>query len=324
MQADTTKTQGDAKVQVAAERLQRLRGYLALDPHNHSLLIDTAGAAIAANAWEEANGLAERCAEAGAPLPVRLRVQVLHHLGRLDEALALGAGDAAGDAKDPDLLGALSLVAMDARDIALSRRYAEQAGAGADALSTLGLLALDDGEAEAAERLLDDALRQRPDHPRALLGKGLKMLVGDGDPRAAAALLDRGAAAFGLHIGSWLAAGWAHLIAGDFTAARDRFERALALDDRFAETQGSLAVLDLAEGRADAAKRRADTALRLDRNCLSAALATSLILERAGKASVAERVREATLARPLAPGGRSIAEAMAVLGLGGRRALNRR
>ena len=51
------------------------------------------------------------------------------------------------------------------------------------------------------------------------------------------------------HIGSWVAAGWAHVIAGDRAAGRARFERALALDDRFAETQGALAVLDVVEGQ---------------------------------------------------------------------------
>ncbi|MBX9645216.1 MAG: tetratricopeptide repeat protein, partial [Novosphingobium sp.] len=99
-----------------------------------------------------------------------------------------------------------------------------------------------------------------------------------GQDAAAAALdLDRGAQQFGDQIGSWIAAGWAHYLAGEVDAAAQRFERALAIDHNFAESHGSLAVIDAARGDNESARRRMQTALRLDRQCFSAVMAKVML-----------------------------------------------
>jgi tetratricopeptide (TPR) repeat protein len=266
--------------------------------------------------WEGALGLLDDAAVGAVPEAATLRIQMLHRLGRLDEALALGAGYAEARPDDQALMSALAIAAMDDERKDLARIYALRGGASHEALATLGALSLDASRVEEAARLFDQALAARADSARGLMGKGLCLMVG-GDPAGGAAYLDRSAEAFGSHIGTWVAAGWAHLTSGDIPGARQRFETALALDERFAESQGALAVLDVMEGDLEGGRRRAEVAFRLDRNCLSAALARSLLAERAGDARTAERIRAMALNTPLGEDGRTLAQAIAAFGARG-------
>jgi len=61
-------------------------------------------------------------------------------------------------------------------------------------------------------------------------------------------------------------------------------------------------------------RRESEIAVRLDRNSLGGALATSMLLDRSGKADAARRVRETALSTPLGPDGRTIAQALAGFG----------
>lgn len=260
--------------------------------------------------WPGALDLLDDAVVAAVVDAAALRIRMLHHLGRLDEALELGARYASARPDDAALMGTLAIAAMDNEQPELARAYALRSGDNPEGLATLGALSLNQSRVEEAIELFDRALAVRADSARGLMGKGLSLMV-SGDPRAAADYLDRSAEVFGTHIGTWIAAGWAHFVTGDYQGARERFDRALALDDRFAESQGALAVVDLVEGHLDEAKRRAEVALRLDRNCLSAALARSLLAERAGDAKMAERIRSIALNTPLGADGRTIAQAIA-------------
>jgi tetratricopeptide (TPR) repeat protein len=246
-----------------------------------------------------------------------LKVRSLHKLERLDEALEVGATLLERRPDDARLAGALALAALDAERTDLAAAYAARAGEHPDGLSTLGALALDGGDLAGSAALFDRALALRPEDGRALVGKGLSLLV-EQDPRAVD-YLDRGADAFGDHLGSWIAAGWAYFSRGDMKASRARFERALELDDTFAETHGSLAVLDLVGGDIEGAKKRTQIALRLDPKCFSGALAQTLLLAAAGDAEKAERVRDLALSAPIGADGRTLAQAIAMFGtrLGG-------
>ena len=73
------------------------------------------------------------------------------------------------------------------------------------------------------------------------------------------------------------------------------------------------------EGDLENARRRTDVALRLDRQCFSAALAKSLLLASGGDTRSAERVREIALNTPLGPDGMTIAKAMVNIGFATRR-----
>jgi tetratricopeptide (TPR) repeat protein len=264
-------------------------------------------------AWDQAETLLDAATLAAAPEGARLRIQALHHLGRLDEALELGEQRLAAGQTDEPLVAALTLAALDAEAFAKAERYAAMIPDSAPALAAQGLLALNAERAERAEGLFDAALVRAPDDGRALLGKGLSLLA-LGEYADAALWLDRASQAFESHLGSWIAAGWAHFAAGDLTQARARFETVLALDDTFSEAHGGLAVLDLIEGRVDTAEPRAQRALRLDRQGFSAALATSLLAEQRGDLDTAQRVRDRALNAPAGPGGRTILQSMATIG----------
>jgi tetratricopeptide (TPR) repeat protein len=207
-----------------------------------------------------------------------LKVQLVHEAGQFEDALALGQAALARHPDDPGLLAAMATLAIDVEDAELARRCAEQAGDHPEALAVCALLELQDGKSQAARQLFDRSLSQREHNPRAWIGRGLAALL-EHAPVEAAHDIDRGAQQFGDHIGSWIAAGWAHFVSGDLAAAQRRFERALALDHNFAESQGSLAVLAVLQDDREEARRKAMTALRLDRECFSAALALAMLDE---------------------------------------------
>jgi Tfp pilus assembly protein PilF len=263
--------------------------------------------------WAGASELLDESVAAAIPAAATLKVQMLHHLGEVEDALAWGAGFVDRYPNDLALLGALSAVAMDAEELELAAGYAERAGESPEGLATLGMLRLDQAGLEAAEQSFDRALSANGDCARALLGKGLVGLARS-DSAAAASYLDRAASFYGDHLGSWVAAGWAYFTAGDLVRARQRFETAVAVDGTFAEAQGGLAVIDVIEGRLDEGRRRAQTALRLDRMCFSGVLARSLLLEAEGETAAAERLRNAALNVPVGPSGQTIAQMAALLG----------
>lgn len=247
------------------------------------------------------------------PRAAALKVQALHHLGDLTGALEFGQALLDRLPHDNALLGALSVAAMDADDYALAASLAERATGGSDALTTRGLVALNDDDAPGALMLFDQALAERKDAPRALLGKGLSLLTA-GNVDGAAPYLERGAEVFGNHPGSWIAAGWAQFLRGNLVAARKNFEAALHHDESFAETHGALAVVDLSEGRIDSAKRRTEIALRLDKESFSAALAKIILLQMQGNPELASRIRERALNLPVGVNGKTLAQAIAGIG----------
>jgi tetratricopeptide (TPR) repeat protein len=267
---------------------------------------------------EAALSLLDEEAIDAAPRAAALKVRALHHLGRLEEALAVGQGLAERFPEDRELMGALASIAIDSEEAELAAYYAAQAGDSDEALAARGVLSLDEDRLEESLGLFSQALRSNPDNARANIGLGAGLMAG-GDPAAALPYLERGAEIFRDHPGSWIAAGWAHFLAGDHAASRERFERALACDENFAESHGALAVVDLAEGKGESARRRTEIALRLDRNCFSAALARTMMLEAEGKGAAAEAIRKAALSTPVGPGGKTIAAAMAAFGATARR-----
>ena len=248
------------------------------------------------------------------PRAAALKVQTLHHLGQIEEALACGQGMAERFPGNDALLGALSVAAMDADDIELAGHYAGQASGGADAWTTQGLIRLNEDDVAGSMEYFDRALGEHPDAPRAWLGKGLGLLAA-GEISEAMVALERGAEIFGTHLGSWIAVGWTQFIAKDLKAARATFEKALALDENFAETHGALAVLDIADGQLESAKRRADVAFRLDRECFGAMLAKMLLQQAGGNAAAAQRIWDRAMHLPAGANGKTLAQSMIGLGM---------
>ena len=148
------------------------------------------------------------------------------------------------------------------------------------------------------------------------MGRGLSLMMSENRAGAVDAI-DRAAVLFETHIGSWIASGWAHFLNDDQVKARASFERALAIDPNFSETYGGLAVLDIASGDMESAKRNSEIALKLDRASLGGTLAQTLLLERSGDHEKAARIREIALATPIGPDGRTIAQALMGMGFKG-------
>lgn len=243
------------------------------------------------------------------PQAAMLDMQIAHELGRF--------GDAESKmndyiAKHPDyapLQAAVSVLAMDVDRPDLAREAATKAGAHPDALTTLGSLNLGEHELDEAQAQFERALAMRRRNPRAEIGLGLVSLARQ-DYSDAAAAIDRGAEQFVDHLGSWIAAGWAHLLAGDSKTAKERFQKALDSDDTFAEAHGSLAVLDVMGGDIEEGKRKAEIAVRLDRSSFSGALAGILIANASDNADVGDRILQRTLSARILPNGDTLEQAL--------------
>lgn len=248
------------------------------------------------------------------PQAATLEVQLLHGRGDFELAADRARHHLTIHPDDQGLNAATSVLALDVEDDVLARSTAARGGDHPDALATRGTLALGDERATEAFDQFDQAIARNDKSPRAWVGRGLARLM-TGDNEHAPADMDRGAELFEDHLGSWIAAGWAYVVTGDFDMARKRFEKALALDGSFAEAQGSLAALNAMEGKIEVAERGARTALRLDRECFSAALAMTLISSGRGDPDKARQIFRTAIDTPISAGGRTIAQAMARMGL---------
>lgn len=248
------------------------------------------------------------------PQAAMLEVQIMHQLGKFEEAGIRAKQHLETHPDDTGLAAAISVLAMDNDDEELARLCAQKGGDHPDALTTLATLALDDDDSEQALELFDKALAINPHGPRTWIGKGLAQLA-SGDTKDAAKNIDHGAEMFGSHLGSWIASGWAYFIMDDLETSRERFEHALGIDDTFAETHGSLAVLNVLSGNIDQAKTGVRTAMRLDRECFSAALAQTLIFSSQGNPDAAKKIFDRAINTPIDGSDRTIAKSLVRMGL---------
>lgn len=266
-----------------------------------------------AKRFDEALAALDSATSTALPQAAQLEVQLLHQLGQFDLAGERARTLIALHPEHRGLNAIVSTLAIDIEDTDLAARTARMAGDHPDALTTLGTLALGEDDPAAAAELFEAALARAPGAPRAWIGLGLTRMLG-GDQGEAARDLDKGAEMFGTHLGSWIAAGWAHVLAGDRAAGRVRFEKALALDDNFGEAQGSIAVIELLEGHIEEARRRTAIAQRLDRESFSAALASMLLAAGEGNSERAAKIFETALHTPIGDDGKTLAHSLAKLG----------
>jgi tetratricopeptide (TPR) repeat protein len=283
---------------------------LATSGSDPALKFNLAWAKAMTNQWPAALALLDEATLAASPRAPSLKIHAMHHLNMYEEGLAAGEHLAQRFPDNHALMGALATLAMDAEKPDLALQYAKRAGQDPEGEAALGFLLLGENNAIQSMELFDRAISAQPGSPRAWLGKGLSLLA-SGQAESAADAIDRGAEMFGTHLGSWVASGWAHFIAGDRAKARASFERAISVDPNFSESHGGLAVLDVAEGRIQAAKRECEIALRLDKNCFGGALAKSLLLQQGGHAQAAQKVREMAMSVPIGVKGQTIAQALA-------------
>jgi tetratricopeptide (TPR) repeat protein len=248
------------------------------------------------------------------PQAATLDLQLAHHLGDFEEAEAKIPHYLARFPDYPPLNAAIALLAMDMDRPELAREAALRGGEHPDALAALGTFELGDNRHDEARELFVRSLAIRAHNARANIGLGLVNLA-TGNSADALEHLDRGAEQFGDHLGAWLAAGWAHCLAGDATGARERFETALRHDDTFGEAQGSLAAIEAMAGNFEAAKQRLEIARRLDREAFSVAFTAMILAAADGDQAKAQRIFEIASKQPLGPGGSTLAEALAKMAM---------
>lgn len=279
-------------------------------PDNSSLVFNCAWALSLCQRLDDASALLTDELIGELPQAAALKVQLAHETGEFDQAFALAKTAITEFPEYGPLLAAGAVLAMDMDEVDLAREWASSAPEQPDSQTTLGMLALADNDRARAERLFSQALAVRPNSPRAVIGTGLAALA-SGQHTEAAKRLDQGAQMFGSHLGSWIAAAWAHLLAGDGATARARLERAMQEDANFAETHGSLAVLDMIDGKLDDAQRRAETALRLDRKSVSGGFAKALLYAAAGDDEKAQKIISLALSQPALPDGTTLGQMIA-------------
>jgi Tfp pilus assembly protein PilF len=290
----------------------RFKGLLERRPDDPSLRFNLAWSQALAGDFEKARGTLDQATIETLPQAAMLDLQVDHQLGEFAQAEEKLHGYLQRYPEYGPLQAAASVLAMDLEDVELARACASKAPDHPDAMATLGSLDLAENRLEVARERFERSIAIKTTNPRAHIGLGLTELA-SGHAAGAAEHLDRGAEQFGDHLGSWIAAGWAHYLAKDSATARARFETALALDDTFGEAHGSLAALDAAEGDMGSAQRRMEVARRLDGESFSAALAGVLLASAAGDSGKAQKIFEFAASQPLTHDGRTLLQALAAI-----------
>lgn len=274
-------------------------------PDDAALRFNLAWSLALGKDFERAQSKLDEATIISLPQAAVLDLQLSHQQGDFDGAAEKVAGYLAAHGTYPPLQAAISVLAMDLDDEGLAREAALAGGDHPDALATLGTLALGEGDPATAREILERSLAQNPQSPRALMGLGLANLA-LGNANDALQQVDRGAELFEDHLGSWIAAGWAHLVAGDRDTAEHRFATAMRLDDNFAECHGSLAVIAALNGDRTGAEQAIQIARRLDRQSFSAGFAQMLLVASDGNADGAREMLEKALDQPLAADGRTL------------------
>jgi tetratricopeptide (TPR) repeat protein len=197
-------------------------------------------------------------------LPWLLRA--LHQSG--DPAAACEAWHQAPDsARSAEAAGVASLAFFDTNDHEQAAGLATACLAQyPDCIEALVVRAAEDllrGDAGTALPMLDRAVALNPGDGRVWSTFATAQLA-RGDVEAALAAYERATQTFTEHIGTWSGMAWAHIIRRDFASARRCLERAMAIDDRFGETHGGLAVICALQDQREEAERLIITARRLD------------------------------------------------------------
>ncbi|CAM3743734.1 CDC27 family protein [Parendozoicomonas haliclonae] len=236
-----------------------------------------------------------------------LLVRCLHQTGDLDEALAALSDVHADEAVlAAQVNGIRALIYLDKEDLQESRQWAEKTMAidpgNFEALIAMAYCDFSAAELDTASYFFDRVLKIRPDSGRAHLGKGLLMSLSNQQSKAIEhfnqALRDMPE-----HLGTWNAKAWAEILQGEFKQAEQSLLAARNLEPRFAETQGTLAVVYAVQGKWDQAEKLAKLAMRLDKYAFSAQFAQVLVMENKGDTGTARQRLDAIYQRPVSQNG---------------------
>lgn len=238
-----------------------------------------------------------------------LYIRVLHHLGRVNHALALAKQILMTHPDDPDVLGIYSLLLMDNNEVENAVPFAKKAlslkPSNLEALSVLGAYALESFDTEDAKRYFDTAINVQPSDGRSWMGRGLAALI-EKDSAMGEACLEKALLYMPDHLGTWNALAWVRIMNGRISGAEQAIIIAMEKDRTFSENHGTLAVIHILEGRRDLARESIKRALRLDVQCYSANFAQILLLDpESDRHKIQERI-ETLIRQPIVVGGSTI------------------
>lgn len=205
---------------------------------------------------------------------------------------------------DVDVAGLLSTAYLDQGNEFEARKWAEKALSiqpNSDAITTIGMLNLNNTDAEYALAEFKKALALNPRDGRAWFGVAaaeLQQRNRDGAEQA----LHYAQEYFAGYIGTWHVLGWISFNKGEQALAKKYFERSLELNRNFAETHGGLAAVAVAQGKFEIAKKEIATALKLDKQSVAAWYAQSLLLKAIGQTQESEEIMQRLLAQELPNG----------------------
>lgn len=236
----------------------------------------------------------------------RLLVRTLHYLGEVDEAVAVARTYLQAMPGNGELAGMLSLLYVDADEMAEARLWAERALAldpqGLDALLAASTVALGAEDTDAARSFAHRALAVQPRNGRVWSNLGLADML-DFDIPAARENLVQAVHYMPEHIGTWHLLGWVQLLQKDLDGAEASFNRALEIDDNFGETHGALAVVAAMRGDWARSDELSKVARRLDPGSMYTQYAEVLRLQREGRSDLIERMFDRALRNGQSPGG---------------------
>ena len=216
---------------------------------------------------------------------LRLLVSTYHHLGLLNEAIAIAKENPQPAAADPALAGVYALAYLDANQPQSAAKWSTKALAAdpncIDALTVQATLDVSRMHVAHAQERFERVLQLSPENGRAWVGLGTLALLDKNLPRARE-LLTRGVELMPTHVGSWLVLAWVHLFSGELDSAEQVLQKAAQIERNFAEVQGGLAAVAALRGDVQEAQRGIEVALRLDPKCLSAQFARSVLISRSG------------------------------------------
>ncbi|MDH5325975.1 MAG: tetratricopeptide repeat protein [Gammaproteobacteria bacterium] len=215
-----------------------------------------------------------------APQSPKLLSRCYHHLGGLEEGIALMQEYTQQHKQDAEALGILALLNVDASHDDQARECAEQSiridDANLEARVALGSLALDEYDTDLAGKHFSKALNRSPKSGRAWSGLGMVDMMNMDIPKAISDL-EKAVKFMPQHLGSWQALAWCQLMMDDIEGAKASFNSAMEVDHNFSENHGGLAVIAVLEGRRDEAKALARKAVLLDPNSFSGRFAQSML-----------------------------------------------
>jgi tetratricopeptide (TPR) repeat protein len=278
-----------------ASAIAHLNELRALELQSPAVLVNLGLCHYCLQQWEAAREPLEllyRSGERSAGV-LRLYASTLHHLGQLDEAVAIAEANPEPAKTDAGLSGVYALIFVDADKVAAASRWARTTlqlnPDSVDGLVVEGGIRITQMRLSEGREHLQRALQIAPETGRAWLGLGALALL-DRDIVQAKQYIERAMGQLSAHVGSWHMLAWTNLLAQDLASAEQAFQRALEMDRNFAESHGGLAAIAALRGDRAAAERGIEVAQRLDPECLSSQFALAVLASGSGDPERARKI----------------------------------